>query len=137
MTGNTISRLPTVFCTHPAQSATTHELLVIIMSLKRSILTNLHGMRSRDTSQCQYSFFITSLLVPIQLRLPMFYLTFSSAVINSMTSVACIKFVLWWIVWSVAGCTFKRFWNERGCCSSFFFVHDLEILDGLLVSLLC
>ena len=84
-----------------------------------------------------FCFFITSLLVSFLLPLPMFHLTFSSAVINSVTSVAWSEFVLWWIVWSVAGCTFKGFWNERRCCSSFFFVHDLEWFDGILKSLLC
>jgi len=81
--------------------------------------------------------FVTSLLVSIELLLPMFHLTFFSAVINSVTSVAWSEFVFWWIVWLVAGCTFKRLWNERGCCSSFFFVKDLETFDGTLVSLLC
>ena len=83
------------------------------------------------------SYFITSLFVSIQLVLPVFLLTFFSAVIHSVTSFAWSEFVFCWIVWSVAGCTFKGFWNERGCCSSFFFVQDLEISDGTLVSLLC
>ena len=67
----------------------------------------------------------------------MFYLTFFSAVIYTVTSIAWSEFVLGWIVWSVAGCTFKRFWNERGCCSSFCFVKILEFFDGTLDSLLC
>ena len=40
-------------------------------------------------------FFITILLVSIYLLLPMFHLTFSSTVINSVASVACIEFMLW------------------------------------------
>ena len=83
-------------------------------------------------------FFVAVLLVSkVILHLPMFHLTFFPTVINSVTSFAWSKFVLWWIVWSVAGCTFKGLWYERGCCSSFFFVQDLEISDGTLVSLLC
>ena len=70
------------------------------------------------------------------LLLPMYHLTFSSAVINSVASVACIEFVLWWIVWSVAFSTFNGFWNERGCRSSFEFVKHLKSIDGTLFSLL-
>ena len=41
-----------------------------------------------------FCFFVAPLLVSIELSLPMFHLTFSSAVINSVTSVTCIEFVL-------------------------------------------
>ena len=75
--------------------------------------------------------------MPIHLRLPVLLLAFSSAVVDLVASVACIEFVLWWIVWSVAGSTFKGFWCERGCCSSFMFVKFLEIYDGILLPLLC
>ena len=67
----------------------------------------------------------------------MFHLTFFPTVKSTVTSFAWSEFVLWWIVWSVTGCTFKGFWNERGCCSSFNFVKYLESFDGILFSLLC
>ena len=54
-----------------------------------------------------------------------------------MTSFAWSEFVLWWIMWSVAVGTFKGFWNERGCCSSFNFVKLLELFDGTFFALLC
>ena len=80
---------------------------------------------------------IAQSFVSIHLLLPMFHLTFFPAVKSSVTSFAWSEFVLWWIMWSVAGCTFKGFWNERPCCSSFEFVKHLESLDSTLFSLLC
>ena len=71
-----------------------------------------------------FCFFVAQLLVSINLLLPMFHLTSFSTVKDTVTSFAWSEFVLWWIMWSVAGCTFEGFWCERGCCSSFFFVNE-------------
>ena len=70
--------------------------------------------------------FVAVLLVSIYLPLPMFHLAFFSTVKDTVTACAWPEFVFWWIVWLVACCTFKGFWNERGCCSSFNFVKLLE-----------
>ena len=84
-----------------------------------------------------FRFSVAHLFVSITFRPPMFLLTFFSAVKNKVTSFAWSEFLLWWIVWSEAGCTFNGLWNERGCCSSFMFVKSLQFFDSVLQSLLC
>ena len=60
--------------------------------------------------------------------LPVVLLAFFSTVKNTATSRASAEFVL--TVWLVAGCTFKRFWNEL-------FVKLTESQDSIRVSLFC